>query len=232
MAGGVGPGRLELEQRPRPSPAAWAGARLHCGSAARLAPGISGHSARKHKREEEAEDQNSPVRKKRLTEALCSSRPVSESWDPSTSQKMLGEVLNQYNSCPAESVLESPFEEMEETAWEQQCEAARRKLKEIEDRLIDEDEVVEADHTVSRLPTLVLSDALKNGLKRELHEDLTKKIVECMFQLLELTSKLTQLIQPSCHLLGRLYDCLQAYESTRKEKHLAILPAALGGLMS
>nr|XP_033810369.1 coiled-coil domain-containing protein 117 isoform X1 [Geotrypetes seraphini] len=180
MAGGVGPGRLELEQRPRPSPAAWAGARLHCGSAARLAPGISGHSARKHKREEEAEDQNSPVRKKRLTEALCSSRPVSESWDPSTSQKMLGEVLNQYNSCPAESVLESPFEEMEETAWEQQCEAARRKLKEIEDRLIDEDEVVEADHTVSRLPTLVLSDALKNGLKRELHEDLTKKIVECM----------------------------------------------------
>nr|XP_033810370.1 coiled-coil domain-containing protein 117 isoform X2 [Geotrypetes seraphini] len=180
MAGGVGPGRLELEQRPRPSPAAWAGARLHCGSAARLAPGISGHSARKHKREEEAEDQNSPVRKKRLTEALCSSRPVSESWDPSTSQKMLGEVLNQYNSCPAESVLESPFEEMEETAWEQQCEAARRKLKEIEDRLIDEDEVVEADHTVSRLPTLVLSDALKNGLKRELHEDLTKKIVECI----------------------------------------------------
>ncbi|XP_030073488.1 coiled-coil domain-containing protein 117 [Microcaecilia unicolor] len=196
--GGNGGGYFDVRERPYLSPpvanagtfgggggVVWAGARIDCGSAARLtpalsSPGISGHCARKHKREEAAEDEDSPVRKKRPTEALCSPSPVSESCDPSTRQKMLGEVLNQYNSLPADSVLQSPFEEMEQTAWEQQCEAAQRKLKEIEDRLIDEDEVVEADHSVSSLPTLVLSDALKNGLKRELNEDLTKKIVECM----------------------------------------------------
>ncbi|XP_030074991.1 coiled-coil domain-containing protein 117 [Microcaecilia unicolor] len=118
--GGNGGGYFDVRERPYLSPpvanagtfgggVVWAGARIDCGSAARLtpalsSPGISGHCARKHKREEVAEDEE----------------------------------------------------------------------------LIDEDEVVEADHSVSSLPTLVLSDALKNGLKRELNEDLTKKIVECM----------------------------------------------------
>ncbi|XP_029475953.1 uncharacterized protein LOC115100963 [Rhinatrema bivittatum] len=159
------------------------GARAACGSAARLTPlsfpGISGHRGRKHRREEEVDD-DSPVRKKKVPGVLCSLSPASNSWEPSTSQKMLGEVLNQCSSLPGASLLESPFEEMEQTAWEQQSDVAQRKLKEIEDRLVDEDEVIEVDHNISNLPTLVLSDALKNGLKRELGEDLTKKIVESM----------------------------------------------------
>lgn len=47
-------------------------------------------------------------------------------------------------------------------------------------RIIDEDEEVEADRNINHLPSLILSDTMKTGLKREFDEVFTKKMIESM----------------------------------------------------
>ncbi|XP_066466170.1 coiled-coil domain-containing protein 117 isoform X2 [Tiliqua scincoides] len=127
---------------------------------------------RQKRRLQEAAD-GRPPSKRRLTAAP----PVGvEDWGLS-----LAPPMGTLPGTP--STLEVPcYEEMEQAMGEPPCEAARREFQEIEDRIIDDDDdsddSVLVEGSVGSLPTLVLSDTLKTGLKRDYEGDLTKKIVE------------------------------------------------------
>uniref|UniRef100_A0A8C0DBZ0 Coiled-coil domain containing 117 n=1 Tax=Balaenoptera musculus TaxID=9771 RepID=A0A8C0DBZ0_BALMU len=120
-----------------------------------------------------------PVRKKRLTEAGLCAGP--NDWILCAHQDIEGHGVNPCTSgLSAPGMLDVICEEMDQTTGEPQCEVARRRLQEIEDRIIDEDEEVEADRNINHLPSLVLSDTMKTGLKREFDEVFTKKMIESM----------------------------------------------------
>lgn len=167
------PGADGAELVPRPGPRAApspAG-----GSAARGR--VSVRCKKKHKREEE--DDDCPVRKKRLTEAGLCAGP--NDWILCAHQDIESHGVNPCTSgLSAPGMLDVICEEMDQTTGEPQCEVARRRLQEIEDRIIDEDEEVEADRNINHLPSLVLSDTMKTGLKREFDEVFTKKMIESM----------------------------------------------------
>ncbi|KAG8456196.1 hypothetical protein GDO86_002115 [Hymenochirus boettgeri] len=69
-------------------------------------------------------------------------------------------------------------EEMEETSDE--TVSSYRKLEEDDCRLTIADENVGKNNPVGRLPTLIMSDVLKEGLKNGFEESFTKKIVDSM----------------------------------------------------
>ncbi|XP_034365266.1 coiled-coil domain-containing protein 117 isoform X2 [Arvicanthis niloticus] len=159
------PGAAGHDLAPRP------GVRAPSSPVGRAARGrVSIHCRKKQKRL--AEDDECPVRKKRLIEAELGA--VGDEWVLGTQQG------HGVNTCPSDlsvpSMLDAVCEEMDQTTGEPQFEVARRRLQEIEDRIIDEDEEVESDRNVSHLPSLILSDTMKTGLKREFDEVFTKMI--------------------------------------------------------
>uniref|UniRef100_A0ABM5F1B1 Coiled-coil domain-containing protein 117 n=1 Tax=Pogona vitticeps TaxID=103695 RepID=A0ABM5F1B1_9SAUR len=143
-------------------------------------PRTSYSCRKKHKMEEEPE--GCPVAKKRL---------VGET-DPGPSAPSMADWALRGGQPTAQALtcmpgpLEVPCEEMEQVMVEPQGEAARRRLQEIEDRIIDEEEEDQAaakalsESRGNSLPTLVLSDTLKTGLKQDYDSVLTKKIIESM----------------------------------------------------
>lgn len=170
---GAFPGAAPQAQRLR------VGGGLLGGSPAPIAPPRSprvllGHR-QKHRMEEE-EDASCPPSKRRVMVtdledwSLCLAQPMGSS-----------EVAPQDPS----GTLEIPCEEMEQATGEQPCEAARRKFQEIEDRITEDDDdddrdTALAEGSISNLPTLILSETLKTGLKRDYEGALTKKIIESM----------------------------------------------------
>ncbi|XP_066116332.1 coiled-coil domain-containing protein 117 isoform X2 [Saccopteryx bilineata] len=159
------------ELAPRPGPCV--SPRSPDGSAARGRVSVS--CKKKHKLEQD--DDDCPVRKKRLTEAGLCAGP--NDWILCAHQDIESHGVNPCTSgLSAPGMLDVICEEMDQTTGEPQCEVARRKLQEIEDRIIDEDEEVEADRNINHLPSLVLSDTMKTGLKREFDEVFTKKMIE------------------------------------------------------
>ncbi|XP_070255383.1 coiled-coil domain-containing protein 117 [Myotis yumanensis] len=163
------PGTDGAELAPRPGP------RVSPNSPARGRVSVP----RKKKHKLEQEDDDCPVRKKRLTEAGLCAGP--NDWILCAHQDIEGHGVSPCTSgLSAPAMLDVICEEMDQTTGEPQCEVARRRLQEIEDRIIDEDEEVEADRNINHLPSLVLSDAMKTGLKREFDEVFTKKMIESM----------------------------------------------------
>lgn len=163
------------ELAPRPGPRA-AAPSSPGGSAARGR--VPAPRKKKHKREEE-EEEDCPVRKKRLTEAALHAGP--DDWILCAQQNVRGPGVSPCTGAlSVPGMVDVVCEEMDETSAEAQCDVARRRLQELEDRIIDEDEEVESDRNVNHLPSLVLSDTMKTGLKRELDEVFTKKMIESM----------------------------------------------------
>ncbi|KAK1328401.1 hypothetical protein QTO34_011974 [Cnephaeus nilssonii] len=167
------PGTDGAELAPRPGPRV----SLNSPGGSPARGRVSVPCKKKHKLEQE--DDDCPVRKKRLTEAGLCAGP--NDWILCAHQDIEGHGVNPCTSgLSAPGMLDVICEEMDQTTGEPQCEVARRRLQEIEDRIIDEDEEVEADRNINHLPSLVLSDAMKTGLKREFDEVFTKKMIESM----------------------------------------------------
>lgn len=79
-----------------------------------------------------------------------------------------------------QSMHQVSTEDMEEVAAESQSDAALRRIRDIESRLIVEDEEEEdgKNSRAGHLPTLIMSDILVEGFKKGLDESLTKRIVD------------------------------------------------------
>ncbi|XP_013921373.1 PREDICTED: coiled-coil domain-containing protein 117 [Thamnophis sirtalis] len=122
---------------------------------------------------------------------------------------------------------EAPCEEMEQVGAEQQCEAARRRLQEIEDRITEEEEEEEEEGLAGRpeghLPTLVLSRTLQTGLKQDYEGILTKKIIESMSR----PSMELVLWKPLPEFLPEKERpaCIKSYKPSVPQRHLGKLAA-------
>ncbi|XP_032084908.1 coiled-coil domain-containing protein 117 isoform X2 [Thamnophis elegans] len=115
---------------------------------------------------------------------------------------------------------------MEQVGAEQQCEAARRRLQEIEDRITEEEEEEEeglAGRPEGHLPTLVLSHTLQTGLKQDYEGILTKKIIESMSR----PSMELVLWKPLPEFLPEKERpaCIKSYKPSVPQRHLGKLAA-------
>ncbi|XP_063820363.1 coiled-coil domain-containing protein 117 isoform X2 [Pseudophryne corroboree] len=174
-------GSQALLQRPDWSPA----------SSLTSCTGLSGQRRKKQKREQA--DYDCPLKKRKLSvsptaavlergHALGVFTGVSPLpyWNPSQSHVKQTSALPDLRDQSFEMMHTALTEYMEEVPVESQCEATLRRIRDIESRLVVEDDDEQQQPIESRLPTLVMSDVLVEGLKKGLDESLTKKIVDSM----------------------------------------------------
>ncbi|KAM8960767.1 coiled-coil domain-containing protein 117 [Pelodytes ibericus] len=148
---------------------------------------------KKHKRQEDSCE--CPLKKKKLSVTdEANVIPVSEGY-PSSASIFTGDtsepcwksaslelseegVISSLDTHSSVSVHPPRSEDMEQTLAESPCDAAQRKIRDIESSLIIADEEIETE--TSHLPTLIMSDLLKASLKQGFEESITRKIVESM----------------------------------------------------
>ncbi|XP_072272080.1 coiled-coil domain-containing protein 117 [Pyxicephalus adspersus] len=160
--------------------------RTHVLSQACTGPG--GRIRRKHKHDQD--DIDCPLKRRKICESPIlekSQAPATYTgdtsqpcWSPSHPHVTPAAVAP--SLCIPSPEIQAPLpEDMEETTIESQSDAALRRIRDIESRLVlDEDDDEEEDSKDDRLPTLVMSDILVESLKKGLDESLTKKIVDSM----------------------------------------------------
>ncbi|XP_063313036.1 coiled-coil domain-containing protein 117 [Pelobates fuscus] len=137
---------------------------------------------KKHKRHEDSCE--CPLKKRRLSEAAeVNRRQVSEGLTSSASttvtetSEVAGDRAIPCIDTPSSARVQTPHnEDMEESP----CEAACKKIQDIESRLNLADEDIESETSTSYLPTLIISDLLQESLKKGFEESFTKKMVESM----------------------------------------------------
>ncbi|XP_067861708.1 coiled-coil domain-containing protein 117 [Heptranchias perlo] len=144
-------------------------------------------SRRKHKREQEEDD--APVRKKRLTEKMLDCLVTSvnltcNSWPyiPYPQGNGVSDVAS--TSWQVESTSqESRVVEKEAACMEMKPDSSEeglQRLREIENRLVGGDDPEADGIEISDMPVLVLSDSLREELRHGLEEILPRRIMESL----------------------------------------------------
>ncbi|XP_018428001.1 PREDICTED: coiled-coil domain-containing protein 117 [Nanorana parkeri] len=148
----------------------------------------SSRMRKKHRQDQDSFDCPSKRRKLCVSPVLegCQARTTytgdasQPRWSPSLSQVTRTAVAPSL-CIPSPEMQAALAEGMDETTIESQSDAALRRIRDIESRLVlEEDDDEEEDNKNDRLPTLVMSDVLVESLKKGLDESLTKKIVDSM----------------------------------------------------
>ncbi|MGH0143376.1 UNVERIFIED_CONTAM: hypothetical protein FKN15_005643 [Acipenser sinensis] len=136
---------------------------------------------RKHKREHDEE--TAIPRKRRATAEMVSPSYQAPSFLPEgvAPQHCWGD-LNASPQEPAELEGQAAHMEVEGRESVKQWGAAHRRLQEIEDSIIveDDDEDLETESTNSSFPVLVMSDTLREGLKQGLGDVIPRKIAQSL----------------------------------------------------
>uniref|UniRef100_H3BAG3 Coiled-coil domain containing 117 n=2 Tax=Latimeria chalumnae TaxID=7897 RepID=H3BAG3_LATCH len=148
-----------------------------------LTPAVShdSHFCRKHKRGGDFNDTLS-VKRRRLEEILPPScRELTASSAVWQEQKVgYSQSPGSTDSQDTSGFAVPCVEEMEQSAGESLCEMARRQLQEIENRITVEDEDPVESDCFSNGPVLVMSDILKEELKKGFDDRITHEVVESL----------------------------------------------------
>ncbi|KAM5193073.1 coiled-coil domain-containing protein 117 [Mantella aurantiaca] len=153
---------------------------------AQTCTGPGSQMRKKHRRDQD--DFDCPSKRRKLCESPVLERcPAPTTYTGDVSQPCWSRSHSQVTPAapslciPSSGMQAVPTEGMDETTTESQSDATLRRIRDIESRLvIEEDDNDEEENKNGRLPTLVMSDILVESLKKGLDESFTRKIVDSM----------------------------------------------------
>ncbi|CAI9585820.1 unnamed protein product [Staurois parvus] len=187
---------------------------------AQTCTGPSSRIRKKHRRDQDVFDCPSkrrklcapPVHEGCQTPTTYTRDELQSCWRPSHSQDMQ-EAVAPLLCVPSSEMQATLTEGMDETTVESQSDTALRRIRDIESRLVieEEEDGEEEENKNDHLPTLVMSDVLVESLKKGLDESLTRKIVDSMNR----PSMELVLWKPQPEFL---IDKLQSFTSSHKEE--------------